>query len=233
MFNKIKSILQKNKLINKIMTNYVFRTIFFSLGSFVIGVVYATFNLVEALIYHDLWCGALSGYYFMLDIIRGGLLLNRYRLKKRNVEEEKRNVYEIKQYLICGILLIIMTALLSAMIIHIVRQDKIFDYAVGIIYMAAGYTFCRIGIAVYNFVTSRQYHNFTARALRCINLATAGISFLSLQSAALTAFSTSVNQTVVNAMTGGIVCGLIVILGGFMIISTILQLKRNKNRETV
>lgn len=225
MFHKIKSLLQKNKLTNEIVTNYGFRTIFFSLGSFVIGVAYAAFNLVVALLYHNVWFGALAGYYVMLDIIRGGVLLNRYRLQKHNIEEEKRNVYEIKQYLICGVLLIAMTALLSAMVIHIARQDKTFDYAVWIIYMAAGYTFYRIGIAVYNFVKSRQKHNFTIRALRCINLATACVSFLSLQSAALTAFSTGVNQTVVNALTGGIVCGLIVLLGGFMIISAAIKLK--------
>lgn len=66
------------------------------------------------------------------------------------------------------------------------------------------------------------------RALRCINLATALVSFLSLQSAALTNFSKNVNQTVVNAATGGIVCALIGKLGTFMIISAALKLKAQR-----
>lgn len=227
MFRKIKNLLQQNTLTNKIVTNYGFRTIIFSSGSLVIGIAYAAYNLFVAVVYRSLWFGALACYYVMLDIIRGGVLLNRYRLEKNNIKDDKPT-YEMKQYLICGILLILMTAFLSAMIIHITRQNKTFNYSVTVIYMSAGYTFYRIGVSVYNFLKSRKQHDFTVRALRCINLATALVSFLSLQSAALTAFSTGVNQATVNALTGGIVCALIVILGTFMIMSAALKLKSKK-----
>lgn len=227
MFRKIKNLLQQNKLTNKMMTNYGFRTIIFSSGSLAVGIAYAAYNLFVAVVYRSLWFGALACYYVMLDIIRGGVLLNRYKLKKKNVEAEKP-IYEVKRYLICGILLILMTAFLSAMIIHITRQNKTFDYSVTVIYMSAGYTFYRIGISIYNFIKSRKQHDFTVRDLRCINLATALVSFLSLQAAALTAFSKHLNQTAGNALTGGIVCALIVILGTFMIISAALKLKEQK-----
>lgn len=217
MLNRIKTLIQKNQLTNEIVTNYDFRTIVFSLGSFLIGLAYAAFNLSVAFLYHNAWFGALAGYYVMLDIIRGGVLRNRHRLQKNKTCADKRTADERKQYLICGILLIASTALLSAMVIHITRQDKTFHYPPWLIYMTAGYTFYRIGTAVYNFMKSRRKHDFTVRALRCINLATALASFLSLQSAALTAFSTVINQTAANALTGGIVCGLIAALGIFMV----------------
>ncbi|MGN0814001.1 MAG: hypothetical protein ACI4MH_02060 [Candidatus Coproplasma sp.] len=229
MFRKIKYLLRQNKLTNEIATNYGFRTIIFSSASLAIGIAYAVYNLFVALIYRSLWFGSLACYYVMLDIIRSGVLLNRFRLIKKNVKSEN-SVYEIKQYLICGTLLILMTAFLSAMIIHITRQNKTFNYSLTVIYMSAGYTFYRIGISVYNFIKSRKQHDFTVRALRCINLATALVSFLSLQAAALTAFSTGVNQTTVNALTGGIVCAMIVLLGAFMIISAAIKLKENNSK---
>lgn len=226
MFQKIKKFLLWNTLINTIITNDRVRTILLSFGSLLIGIAYAAFSLVVGLLYRSLWYGALACYYIMLDVLRGGVLLNRYKSKKEGSEE--KGVRHIRQYRICGVLFIFMTVFLAAMVLHIARQDKTFEYSLTVIYMAAGYTFYRIAISVYNFVRSRKQRDYTIRALRCINLSAALVSFLSLQSAALTAFSKNADQIFMNALTGGIVCGAIVIMGIYMIICGTLELRRKR-----
>lgn len=227
MVEKIKTVLRKNKFASKLIENYSFRTIVFSLGSFALGVAYAALNIFVAFAYRSVWFGALGCYYIMLGIIRGGVLLNRHILEKPNCKKDK-TVCEIRQYFICGILLIAMTALLSAMVMHIARQSKTFEYSLSVIYMTAGYTFYRIAVSVYNFIKARK-NDYTVRSLQCVNLAAALISFLSLQSAALTAFSTGVNQNIVNALTGGIVCILVVSLAVFMIADSWVHLVRSES----
>lgn len=226
MFGKLKNLLRRNKLTERLMTNYGFRTIIFSVCSLMTGIAYAVFNLAVGLIYRSLWYGALACYYVMLDVIRGGVLVNRFKSSKRG--EVSQRLYEIRQYLICGALLIVMTVFLAAMVLHIARQNKTFEYSLSVIYMTAGYTFYRIAVSVYNFVKSGKQSDFTVRALRCVNLVTALVSFLSLQSAALTAFSKNLNRSYMNALTGGIVCLLIVITGVFMIIRAGVRLKRER-----
>lgn len=230
MRDRIREFLKRYKFTNKLLTNYGFRTIVFSVFSLIIGIAYAVFNFTVSAIYRSVWFGALGCYYMMLDIIRGGVLTSRYKSLKNGGDGENE-LRETRQYRNCGILLIVMTIFLSAMIILIARQSKTFDYSLTVIYMIAGYTFYRIGISVYNFVKARRQRDYTVRALRCINLAAALVSFLSLQSAALTAFSTGINQIAANALTGGVVCFLIIALGLIMIISAALRLKRAKTTE--
>ncbi|MGN1235538.1 MAG: hypothetical protein ACI4U2_06125 [Christensenellaceae bacterium] len=205
-------------------TNYGFRTVVFSLFSLAFGIAYAAFCLVCGIVEQSLWFFALACYYVMLDVVRGGVLLGSYEAEKRKKTETE--LYAVRQYLVCGILLIFMTAFLSAMVIHIARQNKTFEYSLSVIYMTAGYTFYRIGTAVYHFFKSGKQCDRHVKALRCLNLAAALVSLLSLQSAALTAFSRNVNRTAANALTGGIVCVLIVAIGIYMIVDASAAAKR-------
>lgn len=223
MLNKLKNLLKRNRFTNVIVTDYGFRTIAFSFVSFSVGIAYAVFNLAVGIVYRSLWYGSLACYYIMLGVIRGGVLLNRYRSRKLGNDPEPR--VGINQYIFCGVLFILMTVFLGAMVLHIARQDKTFEYSAVIIYMAAGYTFYRIAISVYNFIKAGKQPDYTVRSLRCINLVTALVSFLSLQSAALAAFSKNIDQIFMNALTGVVVCAMIILLGAFMIVSAAVKLK--------
>lgn len=223
MLKKLKTILRRNKTADAILTNYSFRTAAFSLGSFAAGVGYAVFNLAVGVIYSSVWYGALACYYIMLGFMRGGVLYARYKCKRQGVLAQ--NDGYVRQYLVCGILFIVMTVFLAVMVWLIVKRNITFAYSLSVLYMAAGYTFYRMALSVYNFVKSEKLPDYSVRALRCINLATALVSFLSLQSAALSAFSKNIDQIAMNALTGGVVCILIVAMGVFMILSAAIKLK--------
>lgn len=230
MIKKIKAILLKNKYMRLLITNYEFRTVFFSVFSLLFGIAYAVLCFIVGTIRNSLWFFSLACYYLVLDAMRGIVLVKSYKHRKDfSKHAELYDKEKVKNCFICGILLLSITAALSAMIVHIVRKNVTYEYPNEIIYIIAGYTFLRIGISTYNFFKSRKQNDYDVKVLRCINLSTALVSFLSLQSAALTAFSKNVNQTVANAITGVVVCILIVAIGVYMIIDSLSESKRRKN----
>lgn len=223
MFGKIKNFLMRNKVINEVMTDFGYRTVFISLLLFAAGIAYAAFNLAVGVIYGSAWYFALAFYYAMLCIIRGGILIDRYRCAK--LPEEERFRRGMKQNVVCGSLFIVMTLFLSVMVTLIAFSDKTFHYSVTVIYMAAGYTFYRISVSAYNFIRAGRQRDYTSRTLHCVNLAAALVSFLSLQSAALTAFSQYADQIIMNVLTGGIVCAVIIVMGILMISGAKIKLR--------
>ncbi|MGN0771654.1 MAG: hypothetical protein ACI4MI_03610 [Christensenellales bacterium] len=229
MLARLKNRLRQNKLTGKMMDDGNYRTIIMSICSLAVGIAYAVFNIATGIIYRSIWYGALACYYIMLDVIRGYVLI--YRNKSSNIKSDGTDVCAGRQYLVCGVLLIVMTIFLGAMVLHIARRNMIFEYSLTVIYMSAGYTFFRIAISLTNLIKSRKQCDYYVKALRRINMAAALVSVLSLQSAALTAFSKNVNQVLLNALTGGIVCILIICMGGVMIFEAALSLNRPKEQK--
>ena len=119
----------------------------------------------------------------------------------------------IKQYRNCGIVFIGLTLCLISIIIQIVRVDKVFDYDMYVIYTITAFTMYQIVVAIINFIKSHKNDNYTIRSLRSINLVTALVFFISLQAIALDTFSHNTNIPVANAITGFVVCGLVLVSG--------------------
>ena len=205
--------------IEKIRKDFAFRTLVFSCCSLAAEIAYAAFNFVVCTIYRSTWYGAAGCYQLALAIMRGGVLYRRNADAKR--APARADVREIRRYAACGGAIALLTVFLSAMVVLIAGRAKTFIYSPTVMYIHAGYTFYVLGAAVYNFFKSRRQKNFTVRTLRCINLAAAPVCFLSLQSAALALYSQHLDQPTANAVTGCIVCALVLALGAFMIANAV------------
>ena len=202
------------RLFNGIITDYCFRTVFFSLCSLAFGVFYAIFSIFAGIALRSLRLFSLAVYYDMLDAVRCFILSG--ERKKRSCDYAAKTARSIRRYRACGIILISTVLFISAMIIHVTRQDNDLTYNETALLVTAGYTFYRIGLSIYNFFKAEKQRDYRVKALRTINLATALVSFLSLQSTVLAVFSTE-NKTTTNAVTGAIVCMLTVSLGMYVI----------------
>lgn len=227
----IRNLIHKNETANMLVENYNFRTIVFSVLSVLIAIGLAVFNIVIYAITKSLWCGAMAFYHVMLVLLRGFVLLNhRKRTKNIALSDEDKLLGAIKQYRTCGIVFIALTMCLIAMIIHIVREDKVFNYDMYVVYTIAGFTLFQIVVALVNYIKSHKNDSYTVRALRSINLTTALVSFISLQAIALDTFSHNVNIPVGNAITGFVVCGLVVTSGVYMIVHSIIKINTLKKK---
>lgn len=227
--DSIKDTVHKNKTADLFVNNYDFRTLVCSALSFAGGIGLAVFNTVVYAVTGSLWCGVMAFYHILLVSLRGYVLFAYRKAKKKEVLSQKdRTLLEMKRYRFCGIVFILLTLCLMAMIAHIVRRDKVFDYEIYVIYTVAAFTLYQMVVAVINYIKARSRDSYTVRALRCINLTTALVSFISLQAIALDTFSQNVNIPIGNAVTGFVISGLTVASGVYMIIHSTTKIKAFK-----
>ena len=219
---------------NRLFTEYGFRTIIFSIGSFTINLAFAVYNGTIAILISSIWFGALAAYYVFLIVLRGGILIYHARRRKaiKNGQTESETyLRDTKVYGNCGILLVILPIALSVAILQMVRANEAFVHTGITIYAYAVYAFYKIGMAIYNFVKTRKTNEMTVRASKNINLADAFVSILALQTAMFHEFGTGMgdfNIGTMNAITGAAVCALTAAIGIFMIVVTTKILKKSK-----
>ncbi|MCH5161357.1 MAG: hypothetical protein J1G04_04930 [Clostridiales bacterium] len=219
---------------NRLFTEYGFRTIFFSIGAFIINIAFAIYNGTVAIIIGSIWFGALAAYYVFLIVLRGGILIYHSRRRKaiaNGQTEEKTHLRDTKVYGKCGIILVLLPIALTPAIVQMVRANNAFIHTGLTIYAYAVYAFYKIGMAIYNFVKTRKTNEMTVRASKNINLADAFVSILALQTAMFHEFGTGMgdfNIGTMNAITGAAVCALTAAIGIFMIVVTTKILKKSK-----
>ena len=222
---------------NRLFSEYGFRAIVFSIGSFIINIAFAVYNGAIAIIISSIWFGALAAYYIFLIILRGSILFYHSRRKKaikNGQTEEKTFLRDTRVYGNCGIILVLLPLALSFAILQMVRANESFVHTGITIYAYAVYAFYKISMAIYNFVKTRRTNEMTVRASKNINLADAFVSILALQTAMFHEFGEGMgefNIATMNAATGGVVCALTAAIGIFMIVNTTLIIRKNKERK--
>ena len=227
----MKAKLRSHKMTAKLLESYDFRTLVFSTFSLTLTVAYALYNGVIALMgIMRIWHGALAGYYIYLVCMRFGILF--YRGKRHNGKMERVELIEVRKFRNCGILLVVVIISLSAAILQMVRSDVGFERSGMMIYVAAAYTFVKIGTSISNFVKARREDDYTLQTLRNVNLADAAVSVLALQTSMFHAFgSEGVNTGLANALTGAGVCSVLLTLGIYMIVKGNIGLKKLREEE--
>lgn len=222
---------------NRVFTEYGFRAILFSVGSFAVNLAFAVYNGSVAIVIRSIWFGALAAYYILLIVLRGMILVyyaKRNRAVKAGQSEKTTFLKDLRIYCICGIVLLLLPIALSFAILQMVRANDSFVHTGITIYVYAIYAFYKIIISIYNFVKTRRTHEMTVRAAKNINLADAFVSILALQTAMFREFDAAgdaVNVATMNAVTGAIVCALTAAIGVFMIVIAIKKTRKERNKN--
>ena len=212
----IEQFLFSHKFTNLLVSDFAFRMLVGSVGSFVFCLLFGIFNGIMGIIHLSGWYGALAEYYIILSFIRGGIII--YHRKKHDAQKNKE-LSHAHVYRNCGILLIILNISLMAAVIQMVVLDMAVIYSGLMIYVTAAYGFCKLSVAIVNIIKSVKQTDLTVRAMTGISLADAAVTILALQTAMLAAFSDqSFDHTMLNALTGIAVCGLTLAMGIYMII---------------
>ena len=222
------SSLEKCEFTDRLLKNYDFRTVIFTIGSFAMSVIFGAFNAYMGIKNLSVWYGALAFYYISLAFIRGGVLGHyKKNADKSNEENELQSqLSKAKIYRNSGITLLVLNAALSFAVVQMIVSDAHFSYAGWTIFAYAAYAFYKISMAIVNLVRAHKNKDLTIRAIRDINLTDATVSILALQTALLTTFSDeSVNIGTANAITGSVVCVIAIGLGIYMIVSAHKNIK--------
>ena len=234
------SFMEKHDFTYLLLRNYGFRTIIFSIGSFLVSVIFGAFNGVMGIIHGSIWYGALATYYICLAFLRGGILTyHKSKVgKKERLDASRDELTKIKIMRSSGIILLVLNVALSSAIAQMIFSDAHFIYLGWTIFAYSAYAFYKITMSVYNLFKAKRQSDLTVQAIRNVNLTDASVSILALQTALLTTFSTGeVNVSLFNTLTGILVSAFSIGIGVYMIIYANKQAKIHegniKNEGTI
>ena len=228
----IVSLMAKYDFTYLLLRNFGFRTVIFSIGSFVMSLLFSAFNAYMGIANRSIWYGALATFYISLAFLRGGVLVyhkNKIGKKKRKQSDE---YLKAKVYRNCGIITLILNVALSSAIGQMIFSGEHFSYIGWTVFAYAAYAFYKITMSIISFVKAQRQTDLTVRAIRNINLIDALVSILALQTALLTTFGDEMtNISLMNTATGVIVSALSISIGIYIIISANMKIKEIKKHE--
>lgn len=170
----------------------------------------------------------LAGYYAVLCAARFLLLRNSRRLAGLTDKRERRR-HELRAYRLSGMLLIAMTATLQGVVILIVREGQSFFYHGTLIFAVALYDFYCLTRAVVYMVGARKKHSLVIVSVKTLSFASALVAMLSLQTAMFASFGSNLEpglRQLMNALTGSVVCLILLAFGIFMVVGANKRLRR-------
>ena len=224
--NAIVTFLEKREFTNSLLRDFGFRTLIFSIGSFLMSLFFGVFNAYMGSANRSIWYGALAAFYIALIFIRGGVLFY-YRNKIGKNPKAKHSEYlKAKVYRNSGIIMLILNVALSAAIAQMIFSNAHFSYMGWTIFAYAAYAFYKITMAIISFVKAQKQEELTVRAVRNINLIDAIVSILALQTALLTTFANGeVNVSLANTLTGIAVSLICITIGVYTVVSATKKMK--------
>ena len=225
------------------LSNYGYRTIIFSIFSMTLNIASVVFVGVLAVITKSVWYMSITAYYLVLILMKGLVIYSKYserryqKIEKANGNNEisisNKNFSPIinaaKTYRFCGTMFLFLTVALSGIIVLIYTSNMYFEYAGLLIYAIAAFTFYKLTLSIYNLFKARRQDDLYVQSIRNVNLASALVSLIVLQVALFQAFSPTLNSSVANGLTGGLISLIICTLGIFMIIKANKTIKQEKN----
>lgn len=215
---KLGKVADKFKFTRNLHKNYEFRSIFFGACSLVCNVGYTIFLCVTAIRYRSTWYGALAVYYILLSTARGGVLgQNAKDTYKYRYDLMKLQKAKAVNYRYCGFMMSALSLALSLSVIQMFVDGASFYTPKPFVFAFAAFAVYRIIMAIYNFVKASKKDDLVVRAVRYVNLITALVTLLSLQTAIFAALRLTLPSAIVNAVTGSIVCLVAMSLGIYMI----------------
>ena len=196
------------KFTNNFINNYNFRAVCFAIGSLSLTATYVFAMGFIAIKDASIWFGVFTIYYIILSGMRMAVLWS-----AKNTKKEKH----INQYLICGILLLVLNITLAVVVGCTFEMNLAGRYSGIMIYVASCYTFYRMGLGIYNICKAKKVESFIVKTIKKISFADSLVALFVLQVSLLHEFSTG-NPAYFNLITGLLVCAGLIATGVYMIV---------------
>ena len=199
----------ENSFIERYRTDYEFRTFSGAWLSLAITVLFAAYNGFLGIWLSSLWHGSIAGYYIILAVIRGIILLSERKIRT----QENRNKARLRTFRISsGFLLLLNVALICPIVLMVKFEKPVNIGKIPAIAMAA-YTTYKIIMASVNFGSKkkRSSGNILISELRTISLIDALVSVLSLQNTLIMVMDSADSMLTLSAVTSGAIYTLVLI----------------------
>ncbi len=218
-----------NKLGARYMTDVSFRAHTSLFVSLLANLAYIITNIYSAVTYHTRWFFILAGYYAVMASMR--ILLALYMNNNGMGENRERELHRAR---ICAYIMTLINLSLSAVVLMMMYQNRGFEYKGMLIYVMAAYTFYITTVAVVNIFKYRKYNSPVLTVAKCISLASALVSMLSLESAMFAAFGADMAETekrLFIALTGAGVSIVVIGMSVSLMVKFTREIKKIRGRK--
>lgn len=231
MIEFFKTLKKDNKYVQRWFSDVHLRVNVSLYGALIWNGAFAIFQLGLGFYHGSIWFYSMSAYYILLAIMRF-FLLKHTRAYKANEESEM----EIKKYLLCGWLLLIMNLALAIIVFFIVYWNRTFIHSEITTITLATYTFVTFTFAIINMIKFKKYKSPIYSAGKNITLISACVSMLTLETTMLTTFggeNSPLFRQIMLSITGAVVVVFAITMAIIMLIKGSKQLKDIKNKSNL
>ena len=189
-----------------------------------VNFLYALFRITEGIRYRSVWFISLAVYDLMLGAMRAGLAAGFRRREALGLS------YEYRCYRRTGYMLFLLNIPMGGMIVLMVHTNSGFSYPGYVIYLSALYTFYRSILSVAELVRFRALGSPILSAAKTLDLVSAMMSLLGLQTAMIARFSSrgEAYRQMMNALTGGAVYAAAAALAAYMLLRAAAARRRGR-----
>lgn len=203
-------------VVNRCFEDLTFRITISIYAALVINLIYAGLNGFLGVSHQSAWFWSLAVYYIFLSVIRFTFAVHVQRYGFYGDIEG-----QWKRYRAGGVMLTMMSAALAGMVILVVTKGEGFEYEGNMIYAMALYTFYITVLSIVNVIRYRRCNSPVMSAAKAVNLASALVSMLALETAMISQFGDDSYDTeyfgiVMTGCTGGAVCIAVIAMGTYM-----------------
>jgi hypothetical protein len=231
LFRWLQKFKRENKFARRYFSDRHLRVKLSLYGSTAINALYALLQLYSGIFYRSVWFYSLASYYFVLALMRFFVLRDTIRTTSPGQHKQM----EWRRYRFCGVLLLWMHVILSAIVFYIVRQNRGFVYHQVIAIAMAAYTFTALTVSIVGIVRYRRYESPLLAAAKALSFTAALVSMLSLETAMLTVFQTEENtpffRQIMTGSTGGAICAVVLAMAVYMIVRSTKAIRSIKQKE--
>lgn len=222
---KFRSFMNRHKYTSMYLNDREFRAKVSLYSGLAINMFYAVFKCATGAIFRSAWLWAIGIYYVMLSAIRFTLLRN-VRITDKKEHTLERKVHEYKSTRSCGTMMLALNIAMTGMTIQMIWRNRGYEYRGYMIYISALYAFYCFINAVVNVIKFAKINNPILSSAKILSLAGALMSMFALQTAMFSAFGGGENyQRLMNTITGGVVCTMVLCMAVFMIVWSNRNLK--------
>ncbi len=222
-FKKGKKALYENPYSSVLINDLKLRTrLRLTFGLFV-NLFYAIFKLFTGIFFRSEWLISIAVYYLLMSVSKF-MLLRSARTHPYCTVEQRRN--ELKNCRYVGILLFIVSSVISAMAAHMIYENETVRYPTLFFGFIAAYTGWRLISAIYSLIKYRKADNPFYSTTKSLDLSSALMSVLTLQTALLAKYGT--NPTLIrslNSATSAVVLVSVLVISINIIIRSTKKLK--------
>ena len=202
--------LKRSKFGGRYLSDRAFRGSVGIYQGMIVNFCYVAFRLTVGVCYASVWFLSMAVYYLVLGALRAYLIVC-YRRRSPKLEQ--------RCYRITAWLLFLLNIPMGGMIVLMVRTNSGYSYPGSVIYLSALYTFYAFILSIVNVVRFRALGSPILSAAKVLNLVSALMSLLGLQTAMIARFSPNGEEyrKLMNTITGSAVYAAVIVIAAYML----------------